>query len=134
MRFLCNFELKKQFCEDFRELFQARNQVFFHMAYLPELRRLGTQIKEAVESVVTVAHPTEPSLGGVYGTVITGPPDRQDSICPDSSSSNLSAKKAPLPWDIDAKETNSCSCSCFYSCSKLWGNPLAGLEQKRKQD
>ena len=48
-------------------------------AYLPELRRLGTQIKEAVESVVTVAHPTEPSLGGVYGTVITGPPDRQDT-------------------------------------------------------
>ena len=48
-------------------------------AYLPELRRLGTQIKEAVESLVTVAHPVEPSLGGVSGTVITGPPDRQDA-------------------------------------------------------
>ena len=46
-------------------------------AYLPELRRLGT--KEAVESVVTVAHPAGPSLGGVHGTVITGPADRQDT-------------------------------------------------------
>jgi len=40
---------------------------------LPELRRAGMAIKEAVESAITVVHPLEPELRGVYGTIFTGP-------------------------------------------------------------
>ena len=47
-------------------------------AHLPELRRLGTQISEAVASGVRVVHPREPSLNGIYGTIITGLPDGRD--------------------------------------------------------
>ena len=43
--------------------------------YLPELRKLGMQIKAGVESAVTVAHPLEASLKGIYGTIFTGLPD-----------------------------------------------------------
>jgi proline racemase len=41
---------------------------------LPELRRIGMEIKHAVEAAVTVAHPDEPGLHGIYGTIFTGPP------------------------------------------------------------
>jgi proline racemase len=41
---------------------------------LPELRRAGMVIKEAVERAVTVVHPLEPELHGLYGTIFTGPP------------------------------------------------------------
>ena len=41
---------------------------------LPELRRLGMAIKRAVESAVTVVHPLERDLAGIYGTIFTGPP------------------------------------------------------------
>src|SRR5437868_4284152 len=34
------------------------------VAHLPELRRVGIAIREAVERVVTVAHPLQPSFGG----------------------------------------------------------------------
>jgi trans-L-3-hydroxyproline dehydratase len=40
---------------------------------LPELRRAGMQIKEAVESAMRVVHPLDPALHGVYGTIFTGP-------------------------------------------------------------
>jgi trans-L-3-hydroxyproline dehydratase len=40
---------------------------------LTELRQLGMAIKHAVESHVTVVHPTEPGLTGIYGTIFTGP-------------------------------------------------------------
>src|SRR5437867_10203536 len=43
-------------------------------AHLPELRRAGMQIKEAIESAHDVAHPVEPGLRGIYGTIFTGPP------------------------------------------------------------
>ena len=46
--------------------------------HLPELRRLGTQIREATRSVVSVVHPLEPLLSDIYGTIITGLPDRQE--------------------------------------------------------
>jgi proline racemase len=41
---------------------------------LPELRVAGMAIKRAVEQAVTVAHPLEPGLHGIYGTIFTGPP------------------------------------------------------------
>ena len=40
---------------------------------LPELRRVGMEIKHAIEQVVTVEHPLEPGLHGIYGTIFTGP-------------------------------------------------------------
>jgi proline racemase len=43
-------------------------------AYVPELRRLGVEIKTAVDRALTVAHPLEPRLSGTHGTIFTGPP------------------------------------------------------------
>ena len=43
-------------------------------AHLPELRRVGMEIKRAVEAAQTIAHPLEPGLTGLYGTIFTGPP------------------------------------------------------------
>lgn len=45
--------------------------------YLPELRKLGMQIRDGVESLVTVAHPENPRLSGVYGTIFTGLPSTE---------------------------------------------------------
>ena len=41
---------------------------------LPDLRRVGMEIKHAVEKAVPVRHPLEPGLHGIYGTIFTGPP------------------------------------------------------------
>jgi proline racemase len=46
---------------------------------LSDLRRVGMEIKRAVESAVTVVHPLEAGLKGIYGTIFTGPPTRQDA-------------------------------------------------------
>jgi proline racemase len=43
-------------------------------AHLPELRRVGMEIKHAIEEAHTIAHPLEPGLRGIYGTIFTGPP------------------------------------------------------------
>ena len=43
---------------------------------LEELRALGMAIKRAVERRVDVAHPDELRLGGIYGTIFTGPPEQ----------------------------------------------------------
>ena len=48
-------------------------------ARLPDLRRVGMEIKRAVEAAVTVAHPLDPGLKGIYGTIFTGPPTRGDA-------------------------------------------------------
>ena len=40
---------------------------------LTELRQTGMAIKHAVEAAVTVVHPAEPGLTGIYGTIFTGP-------------------------------------------------------------
>ncbi len=32
------------------------------------------EIKHAIEDVYTIAHPLEPGLHGIYGTIFTGPP------------------------------------------------------------
>ena len=39
---------------------------------LGRLRRAGMEIACAVDAAIRVIHPTEPALGGVYGTVFTG--------------------------------------------------------------
>jgi proline racemase len=44
------------------------------IAHLPELRRVGMEIKDAIEAAHTIAHPLEPGLQGIYGTIFTGPP------------------------------------------------------------
>ena len=44
---------------------------------LPQLREAGMEIKRAVEAAVTVVHPDEPGLHGVYGTIFTGPPESE---------------------------------------------------------
>src|SRR3989441_4365027 len=44
-------------------------------AHLPELRRAGMEIKRAVEAAQIIAHPLEPGLAGIYGTIFTGPPN-----------------------------------------------------------
>jgi proline racemase len=44
------------------------------VAHLPELRRVGMEIKHAIEATQTIAHPLEPGLQGIYGTIFTGPP------------------------------------------------------------
>src|SRR4029434_8237113 len=41
---------------------------------LSDLRAVGMTIKHAVESQLTVVHPAEPGLTGIYGTIFTGPP------------------------------------------------------------
>jgi trans-L-3-hydroxyproline dehydratase len=42
--------------------------------HLPLLRRVGMEIKTAIEAAQTIAHPLEPGLRGIYGTIFTGPP------------------------------------------------------------
>lgn len=44
---------------------------------LPDLRRAGMEIKDAVEKAVKVEHPLEPRLKGIYGTIFTGPPSAE---------------------------------------------------------
>ena len=48
-------------------------------ARLADLRRAGMEIKRAVEAAVTVEHPDDHGLNGIYGTIFTGPPDREDA-------------------------------------------------------
>jgi len=45
-------------------------------AHLPDLRRIGMEIKQAIEAAQTIAHPLEPGLQGIYGTIFTGPPTK----------------------------------------------------------
>jgi proline racemase len=47
--------------------------------HLPELRRVGMQIKHAIEAKLQIAHPLEPGLQGIYGTIFTGPPAAGDA-------------------------------------------------------
>jgi len=44
------------------------------VAHLPELRRVGMEIRHAVESAHTIVHPIDAGLRGIYGTIFTGPP------------------------------------------------------------
>lgn len=44
-------------------------------AHLPELRRVGMEIKHAIEATQTIVHPSDPGLCGIYGTIFTAPPN-----------------------------------------------------------
>ena len=46
---------------------------------LARLRALGGEIRDRVDKAVDVVHPTDPRLRGIYGTIFTGPPDREDA-------------------------------------------------------
>ncbi len=42
---------------------------------IKDLIDFGMQVKHAVEEQIDVVHPDEPDLHGIYGTIITGPPE-----------------------------------------------------------
>jgi proline racemase len=44
-------------------------------SHLQDLRRVGMEIKRAVEAAHQITHPVERGLQGIYGTIFTGPPD-----------------------------------------------------------
>ena len=46
---------------------------------LPALRSLASDVRRAVESAVTVRHPLEAGLEGIYGVMFTGVPEREDA-------------------------------------------------------
>jgi proline racemase len=43
-------------------------------AHLPELRRAGVAIAQAIENTHTIVHPGNPDLHGIAGTIFTAPP------------------------------------------------------------
>jgi proline racemase len=46
---------------------------------LPELRRLGSEVKREVERLRQVVHPQDPGLTGIYGTIFTAPAHHPDA-------------------------------------------------------
>jgi trans-L-3-hydroxyproline dehydratase len=48
-------------------------------ARLPDLRRLGMEVKNEVERLRTIVHPLDPGLEGIYGTIFTAPPQHPDA-------------------------------------------------------
>ncbi len=42
---------------------------------LPDLRRLGADIRRSLEGAAAVQHPIEPSIAGIAGVIFTGPPN-----------------------------------------------------------
>jgi proline racemase len=49
-------------------------------ARIPELRALGMAIAREVERLRTVVHPLDSGLAGIYGTIFTGPPQRDADL------------------------------------------------------
>jgi len=47
--------------------------------HLPELRRVGMEIKHAIESAQAIVHPLDAGLRGIYGTIFTGPPSDESA-------------------------------------------------------
>jgi proline racemase len=50
-----------------------------HASRLQDLRRVGMEIKHAVEAARQVVHPLDPGLKGIYGTIFTGPAHTEGS-------------------------------------------------------
>jgi proline racemase len=48
-------------------------------ARLPDLRRVGMEIKREVERLRQVEHPLDSGLKGIYGTIFTASPERHDA-------------------------------------------------------
>jgi proline racemase len=71
-------------------------------AHLPELRRVGMEIKDAIESVHEITHPLERGLHGIYGTIFTGPPSDEGADLRNVTGvrrcrSGSSRRAAPVP-------------------------------------
>lgn len=47
--------------------------------HVPELRRMGMEVRQAIEALHAVAHPLDSRLCGIHGTVFTGPPHGGDA-------------------------------------------------------
>jgi proline racemase len=50
-----------------------------HPSRLQDLRRVGMEIKRAVEAARAVVHPLDAGLKGIYGTIFTGPAHEEGS-------------------------------------------------------
>ncbi len=50
-----------------------------HHSRLQDLRRVGMEIKHAVEAVRQIVHPLDSGLKGIYGTIFTGPAHKTGS-------------------------------------------------------
>jgi proline racemase len=48
-------------------------------AHLSDLRRVGMEIKQAIEAHHTIEHPADRGLHGIYGTIFTGPPNDESA-------------------------------------------------------
>jgi proline racemase len=48
-------------------------------ARLPDLRRVGMEVKAEVERLRRVVHPSDPGLEGIYGTIFTAPAQHPDA-------------------------------------------------------
>jgi trans-L-3-hydroxyproline dehydratase len=48
-------------------------------ATLPELRRVGMEVKREVERLRQVIHPDDPGMHGIYGTIFTAPAQHPDA-------------------------------------------------------
>ena len=48
-------------------------------ARLPDLRRVGMEIKREIERVRRVVHPLDAGLHGIYGTILTAPAQQSDA-------------------------------------------------------
>jgi proline racemase len=46
---------------------------------LDDLRRAGMAIKRELDSTLTIVHPEQPLLNGIYGTIFTGPASSPDA-------------------------------------------------------
>ena len=50
-----------------------------HPGNTEELTRLGMEIKRSIEREMEVIHPAEPELRGIYGTILSAPPESHDA-------------------------------------------------------
>jgi proline racemase len=48
-------------------------------ALAPELRRVGCEIRDAIEATQAIVHPLEPRLEGLRGVIFTAPPASEDA-------------------------------------------------------
>ncbi|MDQ3410916.1 MAG: proline racemase family protein [Chloroflexota bacterium] len=85
---------------------------------VPLLTKLGMEVKRAVEARLEVCHPLEPELAGIYGTIISAPPQSEHA---DGRNITIYAEgavdRSPCGTGTSAKLAN------FYAVGKI------GLDQ-----
>ena len=62
---------------------------------LPELRRLGADIRTSLNAAYEVEHPSEKALGGVAGVVFTGPPEDPEAHLRSVTVTGTSVDRSP---------------------------------------